>query len=119
LPQPVKESIALWTGCVAGALEENEFIALLEEVGFENPSIEPTRVYTREDAAALIAGTGLESSLADQVDGKIMSGFVRATKPGAPSARPARPAKPVRELAALGAAKAGTRECGCTDDCCQ
>ncbi|HTJ21988.1 MAG TPA: arsenite methyltransferase [Gemmatimonadaceae bacterium] len=119
LPQPVKESIALWTGCVAGALEENEFIALLEEVGFENPSIEPTRVYTREDAAALIAGTGLESSLADQVDGKIMSGFVRATKPGAPSARPARPAKPVRELAALGAAKAGTRSCGCADDCCQ
>ena len=115
LPQVVKESMSLWTGCVAGALEEREFIALLEEAGFENPSIEPTRVYTREDAAALIAGTGLDSALADQVDGKIMSGFVRATKPGASP----RPAKPRRELASLGAAKAGTRACGCDDDCCQ
>ena len=113
LPQPVKESMALWTGCVAGALEENEFTALLTEVGFENPSIEPTRVYTREDAAALIAGTGIDESLADQVEGKIMSGFVRATKPGTSP----RPAKPRRELASLGAKK-GSRDCGCDDGCC-
>jgi SAM-dependent methyltransferase len=113
LPQPVKESMALWTGCVAGALEENEFIALLKAAGFEDPSIEPTRVYTRDDAAALLAGTGVDVSLADKVEGKILSGFVRATKPGAPS----RPAKPRRELAALGA-KTSTRECGCDDGCC-
>jgi ubiquinone/menaquinone biosynthesis C-methylase UbiE len=113
LPKPVKESMALWTGCVAGALEESEFIALLTEVGFENPSIEPTRVYTRDDAAALITGTGLEASLADQVEGKIMSGFVRATKPGASP----RPVKPRRELASLGVAK-GSRDCGCDDGCC-
>ena len=113
LPQVVKESMALWTGCVAGALEESEFIALLKEVGFEHPSIEPTRIYTRDDAAALIAGTGLDASLADQVEGKIMSGFVRAVKPGASP----RPAKPRRELASLGAAK-GTRDCGCDDGCC-
>lgn len=119
LPSAVKQSMALWTGCVAGALEEREFIALLTEVGFENPSIEPTRIYTRDDAVSLLQGTGLDLTLADQVQGKIMSGFVRATKPGAPSARPARPAKPVRELATLGAAKTGTRECGCADDCCQ
>src|SRR3954452_8819594 len=50
LPEPVKASMPLWTGCVAGALEEREFINLLTEVGFENPSIEPTRVYTRDDA---------------------------------------------------------------------
>ncbi|HEX4684773.1 MAG TPA: arsenite methyltransferase [Gemmatimonadaceae bacterium] len=81
LPQPVKESMALWTGCVAGALEESEFLSLLEDVGFENPSIEPTRVYSRDDAAALLAGTHLDLELADQVQGKIMSGFVRATKP--------------------------------------
>jgi arsenite methyltransferase len=113
LPQPVKESMALWTGCVAGALEENEFIALLEEVGFESPSIEPTRVYSRDDAAALIAGTGLDVSIANQVEGKIMSGFVRATKPGVSP----RPAKPRRELASLGAKK-GSRDCGCDDGCC-
>src|SRR3954470_4271609 len=74
LPQVVKENMALWTGCVAGALEENEFLSLLREVGFENASIEATRVYSRDDAAALIAGTGLNTDLADQVEGKIMSG---------------------------------------------
>jgi ubiquinone/menaquinone biosynthesis C-methylase UbiE len=81
LPQSIRESMALWSGCVAGALEENEFIALLKEVGFENPSIEPTRIYTLDDAATLIAGTGLNTSLAARVEGKIMSGFIRATKP--------------------------------------
>jgi arsenite methyltransferase len=115
LPAPVKESMALWTGCVAGALEEGEFLSMLREVGFENPSIEPTRVYTREDAVALLAGTGLDASLADGVEGKILSGFVRATKPGA---APARAAKPMRELATLGAPKASTRSCGCDDGCC-
>ena len=115
LPEPVKESMALWTGCVAGALEESEFLALLREVGFEEPSIEPTRIYTRDDAAALLAGTGLDESLADRVEGRIMSGFVRATKPGA---SPARPAKPMRQLATLGAAAKGSRSCGCADDCC-
>jgi ubiquinone/menaquinone biosynthesis C-methylase UbiE len=118
LPNVVRESMALWTGCVAGALEEREFIDLLREAGFDNPSVEPTRVYTRDDAAALLQGTGLDVSLADQVEGKIMSGFVRATKPGA---TPPRPNKPLRELATLGAlgttAKL-TRACGCDDGCC-
>jgi len=82
LPDAVKASMPLWTGCVAGALEEQEFIDLLTEVGFENATIEPARVYTRDDAAALLAGTGLDVGLADQVAGRIMSGFVRATKPG-------------------------------------
>lgn len=81
LPDDVKANMPLWTGCVAGALEEQEFIDLLTETGFEHASIEPTRVYTRDDAAALLAGTGLDQQLAGQVEGKIMSGFVRATKP--------------------------------------
>jgi SAM-dependent methyltransferase len=119
LPAAVKQSMALWTGCVAGALEEGEFIALLEDAGFENASIEPTRIYTRDDAAALLEGTGLDPALADAVQGKIMSGFVRATKPGTTSPRPARPAKPMRALASLGATKPGTRSCGCADDCCE
>jgi SAM-dependent methyltransferase len=95
LPEPVKNSMALWTGCVAGALEEQEFLDLLAEVGFERSSIEPTRVYTRDDAAALLAGTGLDAGLADQVEGRIMSGFVHATKPATRS-----------------------RSCGCDDGCC-
>ena len=125
LPDAVKENMALWTGCVAGALEEQEFIDLLTEVGFEGASIEPTRVYTRDDAATLLRGTGLEESLADEVQGRIMSGFVRATKPGAAKtaatasgASTPRAQKPVRQLASLGAAKPGSRDCGCDDNCC-
>ncbi len=85
LPAAVKQSMALWTGCVAGALEESEFLGLLTDAGFVGASIEPTRVYSREEVAALLDGTGLDTSLADQVDGRIMSGFVRATKPSAPA----------------------------------
>ena len=116
LPQPVKDSMALWTGCVAGALEESEFRTLLRDVGFENPSIEPTRIYSRDDATALLSGTGLDDSLADEVQGRIMSGFVRATKPGTSP----RPPKPLRSLASLGTnqASGGTRACGCDDGCC-
>jgi len=113
LPGVVKENMALWTGCVAGALEEQEFLDLLRDVGFTDASIEPTRVYTRADAAALIAGTGLDPALADQVDGRVMSAFVRATKPGGATAA-RRAAKPKRELATLGAAAKATDEtCGC------
>ena len=83
LPDVVKANMPLWTGCVAGALEEQEFIDLLTDAGFEDATIEPTRVYGRDDAVALLAGTGLDAALADQVDGKIMSGFVRARKPDA------------------------------------
>jgi SAM-dependent methyltransferase len=118
LPRAVQQSMALWTGCVAGALEEQEFLGLLQDVGFEEPSIEPTRIYTREDAVALMAGTGLDESLADEVAGKIMSAFVRATKPGAPGAL-ARASKPLRQLATLGAAKPSARGCGCDDGCCR
>jgi SAM-dependent methyltransferase len=115
LPEPVRASMPLWTGCVAGALEEREFLSLLAEVGFEQASIEPTRVYTRDDAAALLEGTGLEPTLADEVEGRIMSGFVRATKPG--QLRP-KADKPVRQLGTLGTSSKATRACGCDDECC-
>lgn len=81
LPRDVQTNMALWTGCVAGALREAEFLALLHDVGFENASVEPTRIYTREDAEALLKGTGLDITLAEQVAGKVMSAFIRATKP--------------------------------------
>jgi len=115
LPAAVKESMPLWTGCVAGALEEREFTDLLTGVGFEHASIEPTRVYTRDDAAALLQGTGLDLALADEVQGKIMSAFIRATKPGAAAPRSQKPHRP---LASLGAVKAAG-DCGCDDGCCR
>jgi arsenite methyltransferase len=82
VPPEVRRNMELWIGCVAGALEEQEFLALLREVGFDNPSIEPTRVYSAEDATALVAGTGLNAeSVSREIDGRFMSAFVRATKP--------------------------------------
>jgi arsenite methyltransferase len=82
VPEAARSSMELWVGCVAGALEEQEFLELLRGVGFENPSIEPTRIYKAEDAAAFLTGTGLEANgLAAQIDGKFMGAFVRAAKP--------------------------------------
>ena len=82
VPDEVRKNVELWIGCVAGALEEQEFLSLLREVGFEEPSLEPTRFYKVEDAAAFLAGTGLDvAKVAPQIEGKFMSAFVRATKP--------------------------------------
>jgi arsenite methyltransferase len=83
-PAAIRKNMELWIGCVAGALEETEFVALLEEVGFRNADIEPTRVYAAADAAAFLSGSGLDGdALAREIDGKFMSAFVRATKPKA------------------------------------
>ncbi len=86
VPPAVRQSMELWVGCVAGALEEAEFVALLEEQGFTDVSIEATRVYEFEDAAAFLGGAGLDSEvLAREVGGRVMGAFVRARKPAARS----------------------------------
>lgn len=82
LPSEVARSIALYTGCVAGALEEGDYAALLARAGFSDIGIEPTRIYTSDDARALIESAGLDAeSLIPEVEGKVMSAFVRARKP--------------------------------------
>ena len=118
LPEPVRASMALWSGCVGGALEEEEFIALLTAAGFESPSIEPTRVYTRDDALALLAGTGLDEALADQMAGRILSGFVRARKPGTSAPRTGTSATRLAVATPTPENSTGTRACGCADACC-
>jgi arsenite methyltransferase len=82
VPPAIRRNMELWIGCVAGALEEQEFLGLLRDTGFVKPSIEPTRVYKAEDAAAFLTGSGLDAlEFASQIDGKFMGAFVRATKP--------------------------------------
>ena len=74
----------LWTGCVGGALDEREFVQLLTEAGFVDASIEPTRVYQLEDLRAILAGAGLDADrVAREISGRLVSAFVRATKPAA------------------------------------
>ena len=81
-PDEVRRNMELWIGCVAGALEEMEYRDLLADAGFRRVEIEPTRVYKAEDAAAFLAGSGLDpDAFASQIDGKFMSAFIRGTKP--------------------------------------
>jgi arsenite methyltransferase len=78
----IRQSVLLWVGCVAGALDENDYRTKLTSVGFEQVRIEPTRVYRVEDAREFLSGQNIDvDALAPQVDGKFMSAFVRAVKP--------------------------------------
>src|SRR6185503_8301808 len=82
VPAEIRKSIELWIGCVAGALEEQEYRAKLEKAGFSNVSLEATRVYDVNDARDMLARAGIDADvIAPQVHGKFVSAFVRATKP--------------------------------------
>jgi len=82
VPAEIQRSLELWAGCVAGAIEEREYLALLTQAGFHNISIQPTRVYRTEDAQEFLSGAGLDiEHVASQIDGTFMSAFVRAEKP--------------------------------------
>jgi arsenite methyltransferase len=82
VPEAIKRDVLLWVGCIAGALQDSEYEAKLTNAGFEAISIEPTRVYDIEDARAFLTDKGVDlNSIAPQVEGKFMSGFIRAVKP--------------------------------------
>jgi arsenite methyltransferase len=82
VPEALRRDVLLWVGCIAGALEEDEYRAKLIATGFEAIGIEPTRVYRVEDAQEFLTGKGVDvDAIADAVDGKFMSAFVRAAKP--------------------------------------
>jgi arsenite methyltransferase len=77
----IRRSVLLWVGCVAGALDENEYREKLKAACFEQISIEPTRIYRVEDAREFLSSAGVDvDAIAPQVDGKFMSAFVRAVK---------------------------------------
>jgi hypothetical protein len=82
VPAEVRRNIELWIGCLAGALEENEYREKLTRAGFENVEVEPTRIYRVAEAREFLSAAGLDvDSIAPLVDGKFMSAFVRARKP--------------------------------------
>jgi SAM-dependent methyltransferase len=103
LPADVKRSMELWVGCVAGALSDSEFVSLLRDAGFENPSVEFTRTYSVDDAREFLVNTGVDADrIAHEVAGRIGAAFVRATKPASTASAAPRP----------------SRGCGCADTCC-
>jgi arsenite methyltransferase len=82
VPDEIREKVLLWVGCIAGALEENDYRTKLTAAGFADVELEPTRVYRLEDARSFLNGQGIDvDSIAPQVDGKFLSAFVRGTKP--------------------------------------
>ena len=82
VPPQIRESMLLWVGCIAGALEESEYINKLANAGFESIEVEPTRIYNIEDARQFLSSEGIDvDAIAPQVEGKFMSAFIRATKP--------------------------------------
>jgi ubiquinone/menaquinone biosynthesis C-methylase UbiE len=83
VPEQLRRDMLLWVGCIAGALEEGEYKAKLKAAGFEHASIEPTRIYQVADAREFLVGKGIDvDAMAEQVDGKFLSAFIRAVKPG-------------------------------------
>jgi arsenite methyltransferase len=81
LPE-IRQSVLLWVGCIAGALEENDYLGKLQSAGFADAEVEPTRIYHVEDAREFLSGEGFDvDAIAPQVDGKFFSAFIRATKP--------------------------------------
>ncbi|MCU0694215.1 MAG: arsenite methyltransferase [Polyangiaceae bacterium] len=87
LPEAVRKSIEAWAGCVAGALLDQEYRDKLAAAGFVKIDIEPTRVYTKDDAQQLVSSSsccGGEVAMTfdlAEMDGAVMSAFVRASKP--------------------------------------
>lgn len=92
VPEEIRKNLLLWVGCIAGALNDYEYVAKLAKAGFDCIDIEPTRVYNIEDARAFLSAEGVDvDAIAAHVDGKFISAFIRAKKP----------------------------ECGCGPNCCQ
>src|SRR4051812_34174310 len=82
IPDAVRQNVLLWVGCIAGALEEDEYRAKLSAAGFGASEVEPTRIYRVEEARDFLSGKGIDvDAMADQVDGKFLSAFIRAVKP--------------------------------------
>lgn len=82
VPEQVRQSRELWVGCIAGALEEMDYIKKLASAGFAGIEIEPTRVYSVDDARHFLSGEGIDvDATSKEIEGKFMSAFIRAEKP--------------------------------------
>jgi arsenite methyltransferase len=82
VPEQIRKSMELWVGCVAGALTDTEYQQKLAAAGFESVDIEPTRVYSINDAKEFLNAVGIDAdAVAPQIHDKFISAFVRAQKP--------------------------------------
>ena len=90
VPEEVRQNMELWVGCIAGALEEMDYIEKLASAGFTAIEIEPTRVYSVDDARHFLSGEGIDvDAISKQVEGRFISAFIRADKPSITGSREA------------------------------
>jgi SAM-dependent methyltransferase len=84
VPADIRKSMELWVGCMAGALQEDEYLQKLQAAGFTSMEVQPTRVYHAEESRDFLAAAGLDPDrVAPLIEGKFISAFIRATKPAA------------------------------------
>jgi SAM-dependent methyltransferase len=82
VPAEVRRSMELWVGCIAGALRDFDYVAKLAKAGFQSIDIEPTRLYSADDARQFLIGEGIDAdAIAPQIQDKFISAFIRAIKP--------------------------------------
>lgn len=82
VPSELRKNMLLWVGCIAGALQDWEYVAKLAKAGFDGIDIETARVYNIEDARTFLSAQGIDvDAMASAVNGKFISAFIRATKP--------------------------------------
>ena len=108
VPADVRRSVELWVGCIAGALEEQDYAAKLQSAGFVDVEIEPWRVYKIDDARAFLSESGIDvDRIAPQVEGRFASAFIRGRKPEASA-----------NHRSAGQKNADTQAC-CSSTCCK
>jgi arsenite methyltransferase len=84
VPADVRRSMELWVGCIAGALEDTEYVSKLRAAGFADVEVEPWRTYKLDDARVFLTKSGIDvDRMAPQVEDRFASAFVRARKPEA------------------------------------
>jgi N-acetylglutamate synthase-like GNAT family acetyltransferase/SAM-dependent methyltransferase len=81
IPEDIRRDMELWTGCIAGALEENEYRSILRDAGFGGIEIEPTRTFRLEKGGCCGSSVAVETGPSEAADGVFMSAFIRAAKP--------------------------------------
>src|SRR6266480_457425 len=59
VPAEIRRSMELWVGCIAGALEEQEYVSKLSAAGFTGVEVEPWRIYKIDDARAFLMESGV------------------------------------------------------------
>jgi SAM-dependent methyltransferase len=89
IPERLRGVVRLWTGCISGALRDDEYVAKLTAAGFADAGVEVTRHYSRDDLEVMAEVTDVAElpdgmalpELVDALDGAFASAFVRARKP--------------------------------------